>query len=61
MPAALYILAIIALVLHILFGYVIPPDTNSPPRGPYFRCVISILVILIVLILWYLLPVHIGN
>jgi hypothetical protein len=59
MPAALYILSIIALVLYILFGYVLTPPAPTWPA--YWRSFVSIIVIIVVLLLWYVLPVQIGH
>ena len=59
MPVSLILLAIIALVLYILFGYLIP-DAGTPPRGPYFRCVVTVIVIILVLLFWFVLPLRVG-
>jgi uncharacterized protein YacL len=59
LPVSLVLLSIIALVLHILFGYLIP-NPSTPPQGPWFRTIVSIIVIVIVLLLWYVLPVRVG-
>lgn len=63
MPVSLILLSIIALALHILFGYLLPPD---PSPNPYpRRACIALLVIVLVLILWYVVPagplVHFGR
>jgi hypothetical protein len=60
MPVALVLLAIIALVLYILFGYLLP-SFASPPAPAGWRTMVTIVVILVVLILWYVIPVHIGG
>jgi hypothetical protein len=57
LPVALVLLAIIALALYILFGYFIPPLTE--PVYPK-RAGIAIVVVIIVLLLWFVLPVHVG-
>jgi hypothetical protein len=59
LPVSLILLAIIALVLYILFGYVIPPPTSTTPR--YFKTAISGVVIVLVLLLWFVLPVRVGG
>lgn len=63
MPVSLILLGIIALVLHILFGYLLPPDTNPNPYPR--RAFIALMVIVAVLILWYVVPgippVHFGR
>jgi|HubBroStandDraft_5_1064220.scaffolds.fasta_scaffold361300_1 hypothetical protein len=58
LPVSLILLAIIALVLHILFGYYLDSPPNPPNR--YFRPVVATLVIVVVLILWFVLPLHVG-
>jgi hypothetical protein len=57
LPVALVLLAIMALALHILFSYFIPPLTE--PAYPK-RAVIAALVVIVVLLLWFVLPVHVG-
>jgi hypothetical protein len=59
MPVSLILLAIIALVLHILFGYLIPEPT-SPPRNRYFRPGWSAVVIVLILLFWFVLPIKVG-
>lgn len=59
MPTSLVLLAVIALVLHILFTYLIPNPSN-PQQGPWFRTILSIIVIVVILLLWYVLPVRVG-
>jgi len=59
MPVSLQILGVIALVLYILFGYLIPEPT-TPPRGPYFRCVVTAMVIILILLFWFVLPLRVG-
>lgn len=49
MPAILVVLAVIALVLYILFGYLIPPGANITPVG---RVLIALLVVVLILIFW---------
>ena len=59
LPVSLILLSIIALVLHILFGYLIP----NPPAVPvsrWFRPGVAIVVIILVLLLWYVLPLRVG-
>ena len=58
LPVSLIILAVIALVLHILFGYLIPPPVTEQPR--YFKCLVALGVIVLILILWFVLPVRVG-
>jgi hypothetical protein len=57
MPTSLVLLGIITLVLHLLFTYLLPVP-NPPSR--YFRPLVATAVIIIVLLLWYVLPVHVG-
>lgn len=58
MPIVLVLLAVIALVLYILFGYLIPP--GAPPLTPTGRCILAWLVVILVLIFWFVLPIRIG-
>ncbi len=58
LPVSLILLGVIALVLHILFGYVL--TAPAPPRAPYFRQVVAVIVIIVVLLLWFVLPVRVG-
>ena len=59
LPPVLIILAVIALVLHILFNYLlVPPPATSWPY--YHRPLITILVIVMILIFWFVLPIHVG-
>jgi len=60
MPPVLQILAVIALVLYILFGYLIPSPPAGVERSRYFRAAVSGLVIVLILILWFVLPVRVG-
>lgn len=56
LPPVLIILAVIALVLNIVFSHFIPAfDTN--PRS---RAFIALLLIILILIFWFVLPIHIG-
>lgn len=48
MTPALTLLAIIALVLHILFGYLLPPPAN----GGYYRNVLALIVVIVVILIW---------
>ena len=63
MPVSLILLGIIALVLHILFGYLLPPDPS--PNAFVHKFFITIIVIVLVLVLWYVAPgipsVHFGR
>jgi hypothetical protein len=63
MPVSLILLGIIALVLHILFGYLLPPDPS--PNAFTHKFFITIIVIVMVLLLWYVAPglpsVHFGR
>ena len=60
LPVSLILLSIIALVLHLLFGYLIPsPPVNPPNRD--FRSGVAVVVIILVLLLWYVLPLHVGG
>ena len=58
LPVSLIILAVIALVLHILFGYLIPP--GGAFSQPVQRSFVAVVVIVIVLLLWFVLPVRVG-
>lgn len=57
MPAALIVLAVIALVLYILFTYLIPPGSVITPTG---RCILAWVVVIMVLIFWFVLPLRVG-
>jgi hypothetical protein len=63
MPVSLILLGIIALSLHILFGYLLPPDPS--PNAIQHKFWIAVLVIVVVLVLWYVTPglpsVHFGR
>ena len=63
MPVSLILLGIIALSLHILFGYLLPPDPS--PNAFVHKFFITIIVIVLVLVLWYVAPgipsVHFGR
>ncbi len=58
MPPVLIVLAVIALVLHILFNYLLYPAPDTWPR--YHRPWVATFVIVLILIFWFVLPVHIG-
>lgn len=60
LPVSLILLSIIALVLHILFGYVLPPYSGATPEPRYRKMVISLVVIILVVLFWFVIPVHIG-
>lgn len=53
----LVVLLVIALVLHIVFGYFIPPGTNMSGTG---RFILAILIVVLILIFWFVLPIRIG-
>lgn len=55
LPVSLVLLGVIALVLHILFSYLLP----SPPPQP-MRAVLAAVVIVLVLIFWFFVPIRIG-
>jgi len=60
MPESLIVLAVIALVLYIIFTYLLPgPPWPSP--NPYSRTMLAGFIIVLVLILWYVLPVTVGH
>ena len=59
LPVSLILLSIIALVLHLLFGYLIPSPPD-PPVSRWFRPGVAIVVIILVLLLWYVLPLRVG-
>ena len=58
-PPVLVILAVIALVLHILFNYILWPAPDTWPR--YHRPYVAITVIILILIFWFVLPIRVGN
>jgi hypothetical protein len=58
MPAVLVLLAVIALVLWIVFGFLIPPNANITATG---RFLLAVVIIVLVLIFWYVLPIRIGG
>ena len=62
-PASVCILGIICMVLHILFGYLLPPDPS--PGAVQHKFFIAVVVIVVVLVLWYVAPglplVHFGR
>lgn len=58
MPPILIVLAIIALVLHILWAHVLPPQASS---SPYSHQIISVLVIILVIVLWVYAPAVHGH
>jgi hypothetical protein len=60
LPVSLILLGIIALVLHLLFGYLIPSPPVEPPSR-WYRPGVAIVVIIVVLLLWYVLPLRIGG
>ena len=60
LPVSLILLSIIALVLYILFSYVLPPYSGTTPEPRYRKMIISLIVIVLVLLFWFGLPVHIG-
>jgi hypothetical protein len=57
MPPVLILLAVIALVLHILFTYLLPP--SNPPNATA-RWVIAVIVIILILLFLFVLPIRIG-
>ena len=64
MPPFLTVLAVVALVLHILFTYIFPPypwpSSEPAPRPSFSRALIAVVVIVLVLVFWFLIPVHVG-
>jgi hypothetical protein len=60
MPVSLILLAIIALTLHILFAYFIGPLSSPEHPTPAARAMIAALVIVLILLLWFVLPLRIG-
>jgi hypothetical protein len=60
MPVSLILLSIMALVLYILFGYLIPDAPPALPRGRSFRPLVSVAVIVIVLLFWFVVPIRVG-
>jgi hypothetical protein len=59
-PVSLILLSIIALVLHLLSHYLIPNSPVTPPNR-YFWPVVGTVVIIVVLLLWYVLPLRVGG
>ena len=59
LPVSLILLSIIALVLHVLFGYLIP-NPLAVWVSRWFRPGVAIVVIILVLLLWYVLPLRVG-
>lgn len=57
MPPVLILLAVIALVLHIVFTYWVP----AFPTTPAGRAILSVIIIVLILIFWFVLPIHVGN
>lgn len=56
MPSVLVILAVIALVLYIVFNYFVPA-LETTPKG---RALLAFLIIVLILIFWFVLPIHVG-
>ena len=54
-PISLIILAVMALVLHLIFGYLLP----KPPEQPT-RALLAGAICVLILIIWFVLPVRIG-
>ena len=60
LPVSLILLSIIALALHLLFGYLIPSPPDPPPVSRWFRPGVAVVVIILVLLLWDVLPLRVG-
>lgn len=56
MPAVLVVLAVIALILHIVFNYFVSA-METTPKG---RALLALLIIVLILIFWFVLPIHVG-
>ena len=61
MPVSLVLLALIALTCYILFNYLLVNTEPGAPYNRFWRPLITILVIFVVLLLWYVLPVSVGR
>ncbi len=57
MPPVLIVLAVIALVLYIVWEYFLNP---APEGWVKFKPVISLLIVVLILIFWFVLPVRVG-
>jgi hypothetical protein len=53
MPPVLVVLGTIALVLYILFGYLVPPSSGEPDSR-FVRQAVATMVVFLVLVIWYL-------
>jgi hypothetical protein len=53
-PVCLVLLSVIALVLHIVMGYLVKP-LQWPARAVVAAC-----LVVVVLLLWYVVPVRVG-
>jgi hypothetical protein len=61
LPVSLILLSIIALVLYILSHYAIPAPPPSNPPSRYFWPGMTLVVTVMVLLLWYILPLRVGG
>jgi len=57
MPPILVLLAIIALVLYIVFDYLMPPISSGPA---YWRSLLAFIIVILILLFWYVIPIHVG-
>ncbi len=57
-PAILVLLAAIALLLHILINYLIPPAWVTSNN---VRCAIAWVIVIFTLIFWFLVPLRVGG
>ena len=55
LPISLIILAVMALALHLLFGYLLPKPVEQP-----YRSLLAGAICVLILIIWFVLPVRIG-
>lgn len=53
MPPVLVVLGTIALVLYILFGYLVPPSSGQP-ESRFVRQAVALLVVFLVVLVYYL-------
>jgi len=56
-PPLLVFLAVVALLLHILINYLIPPALLTSNN---VRCAIAWVIVIFTLIFWFLVPLRVG-
>ena len=57
LPTVLIVLAVMALVLHIVFNYWVPAGWPATPQG---RAVLAAIIVILILIFWFVLPIRVG-